>query len=226
MKKVLPFVIILIGLSVVIYPKAADMHASYKQDKLMQEWEDEMAPGDQDSVSTDPVQETAQESYINLDDVFDPSAKTEDAVSQERERASEAGTEESLGHQMLGIITIDKINVNLPILRGASQKNLKYGAGHLTGTVMPGRKGNSAIAAHRSREYGKNFNRLGEIQAGDVISVKTRGGSFQYEVTGTKIVKPSDLSVLQESDGSILTLITCDTIDNPVNRLIVKAEKL
>ncbi|MGD6968605.1 class D sortase [Rossellomorea vietnamensis] len=220
MKKIISIFIILSGLGVMAYPKAADYVEAYHQDKLLKQWESEMAStSNEGPISSGSAEETAQTSYINLDDVFNPSARTSEVAASERERS-----ENALGSNMLGIITIDVINVNLPILRGASQYNLKYGAGHLNGTAIPGKTGNSAIAAHRSREQGKMFNRLGELQMGDAITVKTRSGTFQYKVTDTKVVEPTDLSVLQESDEEILTLITCDPIENPVNRLIVRAE--
>ncbi|MGM0843626.1 MAG: class D sortase [Bacillota bacterium] len=223
MKKIISIFIILSGLSVMVYPKATDYVDAYQQDKLLKQWESEAATDEEEPLNPEPAAETAEETYINLNDVFDPSARTSEEVASERERS---GSENSLGSNMLGIITINKIDVKLPVLRGASQFNLKYGAGHLQGTAMPGETGNSAIAAHRSREQGKMFNRLGELQSGDTISVKTKSGSFDYKVTDTKIVEPTDLSVLDESDEGILTLITCDPIENPVNRLIVRAEIL
>ncbi|MGD6802125.1 class D sortase [Rossellomorea vietnamensis] len=219
MKKIISICIILSGLGVMAYPKTADYVEAYHQDKLLKQWESEMASSNEDPISSGSTEETAETSYISLDDVFDPSARASEVTASERERS-----ENALGSNMMGIITIDVINVNLPVLRGASQYNLKYGAGHLNGTAIPGKTGNSAIAAHRSREQGKMFNRLGELQMGDTITVKTRSGTFNYKVTDTKIVEPTDLSVLQESDEEILTLITCDPIENPVNRLIVRAE--
>ncbi|WP_113930672.1 class D sortase [Bacillus sp. P14.5] len=233
MKKVIAFLLIFIGLGVMVYPKAADLYSAQKQNNLIEEWENqtnssESTPANSKSSNED----AAKNSYINLDSIFNPAERTVEAsetTSIEETRQNTDEDEENnqpLGESMLGIITIDKINVKLPILESASQYHLKYGAGHLSGTVLPGQKGNSAIAAHRSREYGKMFNRLNEISEGDTITVKTRDGSYTYKVTETKIVKPEDLSVLNHTSNETLTLITCDTPENPVNRLIIKAEMI
>ncbi|WP_223701171.1 class D sortase [Sutcliffiella deserti] len=233
MKKVIAFLLIFIGIGVMVYPKATDYYSAQKQNNLIEEWENQDLSSDSRPKNAESSNhDTAKNSYINLDSIFNPSAGTAEAAEttsieesqQEATEEVEASENKPLSESMLGIITIDKIDVKLPVLNSASQYNLDYGAGHLTGTVMPGQKGNSAIAAHRSRKYGKLFNRLNEISEGDTITVKTRDGSYTYTVTDTKIVKPDDLSVLHNTSEEILTLITCDTPENPVNRLIVRAE--
>ncbi|WP_044022619.1 class D sortase [Bacillus sp. SG-1] len=234
MKKVIAFLLIFIGLGVMLYPEVTDYYSAHKQEELIDIWENqEFAPGEDIGIFEQTNEQTAQTSYVQLDSIFPSSEGTVQAAeiesSQEGHNEPEAEAaerEQPLSESMMGIITIDKIDVKLPILYGASQYNLKYGAGYLSGSALPGQNGNSAIAAHRSREYGKMFNRLDEVQEGDLITVKTREGTHEYKVTSTKIVKPSDLSVLQNSSEATLTLITCDPIDNPINRLIVKAEKV
>ncbi|TYR75990.1 class D sortase [Rossellomorea vietnamensis] len=237
MKKVIAFLLIFIGLGVMVYPKAVDLYSAQKQNNLIEDWENQEYISESTQANSNSSNEdTAKNSYINLDSIFNPAAGTAEAAEPDSIEESRQNTEEveetesaeeeskPLSDSMLGIITIDKINVKLPILRSASQYHLKYGAGHLSGTVLPGQKGNSAIAAHRSREYGKMFNRLNEVSVGDAITVNTRDGSYTYKVTDTKIVKPEDLSVLNNTTGETLTLITCDTPENPVNRLIIKAQ--
>ncbi|WP_456273175.1 class D sortase [Bacillus sp. AK031] len=230
MKRAIAFLFILIGIGVMLYPTATDYYNSYKQNNLIEDWESqEIRTENNDQINQNPDEQEARSNYISLDGIFDSSENTVEAAERETSPNDNDLTEtedkqEPLKENILGIITIDKINVKLPILRGASQYHLKYGAGHLSGTVLPGHNGNSAIAAHRSRQYGKMFNRLNEVEKGDLIKVRTREGTFEYKILSTKIVKPDNLSVLQNSDEPILTLITCDPVDNPINRLIIRAE--
>jgi sortase A len=101
---------------------------------------------------------------------------------------------------------------------------MKYGAGHLTGTDYPGEKGNAAIAAHISRAYGRMFNRLGELEAGDTIVIKDRHQTFKYTIFNTSIVSPDDTSVLKRNgEDQLLTLITCDPVGKAIHRLIIHA---
>jgi sortase A len=125
---------------------------------------------------------------------------------------------------IVGMIEITKINLKLPIQKGTSKMVLDVGAGHLEGTAYPGNEGNSAIAAHRSRTFGKMFNRLAEIHSGDEIVVETKEGVYRYVVFEKLIVKPTDLSVLKNrGNEKIITLITCHPLKNPTHRLIIQA---
>ena len=56
-----------------------------------------------------------------------------------------------LTENIIGFIEIPSLEVKLPIYLGASSKNMKLGAVHLTGTSYPigGENTNSVIAAHR-----------------------------------------------------------------------------
>ena len=49
----------------------------------------------------------------------------------------------------LGRLEIPKIHVNLPILEGATNIQLRYGLAHVTETVNPGENGNAAMLGHR-----------------------------------------------------------------------------
>lgn len=126
---------------------------------------------------------------------------------------------------MTGIITIDKIDLKLPILEGATKANMKHAAAHMKETAPIGEIGNAAIAAHRSRTAGRLFNRLNEVKVGDTISVKTSDQEYEYEVYDISIVEPTDVSVLNgNKQDKILTLITCDPLVNPTHRLIIHAK--
>jgi sortase A len=61
------------------------------------------------------------------------------------------------------------------------------------------------VAAHNV--YWENFPNL---KPGDEIDLQTRYGNYRYRVTGSRIVNPSDKTVLIPSaDGYHLTLTTC-----------------
>ena len=75
---------------------------------------------------------------------------------------------------MLGLIEIKKIKVNLPIVEGVESSNLKAGIGHIPGSAGLGQLGNSALAGHRSYTFGNFFNRLDELQIGDIITITTK----------------------------------------------------
>jgi len=126
----------------------------------------------------------------------------------------------------IGIISIPKIDLNVALSEGVESNILKYAVGHFTGTPMPGDKGNFCVAGHRSYTYNQYFNRLDELKVGDKIMVITMKGEFQYEVYETKVVKPEEISVLNNTEDAEITLVTCTPIRVATHRLIVKGKMI
>ena len=124
----------------------------------------------------------------------------------------------------IGIISIPKIELTVALSEGIDASVLKYAVGHFTGTPMPGKKGNFCVAGHRSYTYNQYFNRLDELGIGDKIIVTTMAGEFKYEVYESKVVKPEEISVLDNTEDSQITLVTCTPIRVATHRLIVKGK--
>ena len=63
---------------------------------------------------------------------------------------------------------------------------------------------------------------LDEIEENDEIIVEYNGKEFKYKVTEIKVVKPEEVSVLNQSEEEEITLITCTPIRVGSHRLIIK----
>lgn len=119
-------------------------------------------------------------------------------------------------------IQIPRIDLEKFVVEGVGVEDLKKGPGHYPGTVMPGERGNAAIAGHRTT-YGAPFGRLDELEAGDPIVVTTKSGEFTYEVIESKVVSPEDIWVLDPTPDGRLTLTTCHPRYSAAQRLIIVA---
>jgi sortase A len=117
-------------------------------------------------------------------------------------------------------LVIPKIGVDKYIVDGVTTSQLRKGPGHYPDTALPGQAGNAAIAGHRTT-YGAPFYRLNELQPGDQIVVTTKGGQFNYAVSEARVVKPSDVSVLNPTPDNRLTLTTCTPRFSASSRLVV-----
>jgi sortase A len=119
---------------------------------------------------------------------------------------------------LVGRVSIDRLRISAIIREGVTAKTLRTSVGHIPATALPGAKGNFAIAAHRDTL----FRALKDIQKGDQVTVQSGSKSYTYEVLGTRIVKPSNVSVLRSDGGGLettdaenqtaprlLTMITC-----------------
>jgi sortase A len=114
-------------------------------------------------------------------------------------------------------ISISRLNLAAMVREGVSDKTLRTAVGHVPSTALPGQAGNFAIAAHRDTL----FRALKDIRKGDQVVVQSSSQTYIYQVIGTKIVKPTDVSVLRADGGGIdyvsaaapasklLTMITC-----------------
>ena len=102
-------------------------------------------------------------------------------------------------------VSIPKINLDVIVVEGTNHRALRVGPGHLKSTPAPGELGNSVISAHRDTF----FRHIYELAKGDEIQVRRGGRTYTFQVTGKKIVEPTDVSVLKNSTDARLTLITC-----------------
>ena len=99
--------------------------------------------------------------------------------------------------------------------------------------AKPGEKGNFVVSGHSSNDWtdGGNykfiFARLEKITAGDVVYANYNGTRYTYKITGTKVVKPTDVSALQiGNDKPYITLVTCTPLGTAQNRLLVFGEQI
>jgi sortase A len=105
----------------------------------------------------------------------------------------------------LGLLRIPTVRLEVPVLDGTDEFVLNRGVGHISGTVLPGRKGNIGIAGHRDGF----FRVLKDVSPGTRIELETAGRLDVYEVNAIQIVSPDDVSVLQSRELPSLTLVTC-----------------
>lgn len=200
----LGILLIITGLVVSLYPTGERLYSQYRQQVLLAEIEQALET-DVLKIAKSAVANTVADNLI---------AETESHPA----RANSS--------PVIGILTIEKISLKIPVLRGMSSKNLRVGAGFLDDSTEIGEKGNTVLAAHRSHTYGHLFNRLNELEAGDRVEITTHDAVYVYEVYSNEVVKLEAVSVLDTEEGeSILTLITCHPLyrKDPPFRIVVKA---
>lgn len=161
-----------------------------------------------------------------------------DYIGSEAERAAQSEaieSQESSDEQIpsnvtltsIGILTIDSVNIELPIWSDASKISLRYGTGHFEGSAMPGQDGNCTILGHHMREEGSIFNRLDEVRTGDsAVITSVDGNTYTYIIDNIIIVNPEDLGnyiYSENGTGKQLTLITCSYtgVNGATQRLLV-----
>jgi sortase A len=125
----------------------------------------------------------------------------------------------------LGILTIGSIDLILPVMEGVDEPELRIAPGHVTQTPMIGETGNAVIAGHRNFTFGSMFNRLGEVENGDIIEFQAMNGAVTaFEVFEVIVTVPGDqIAFIQPQDEAIITLYTCTPIREATHRLLIRA---
>ena len=192
-KKYLGKMLIALGCIIIIVAISLKIITDYKQKKIVDNYRD----------------------YIS-------NMQNEDKSFNENKKAFETYTSQEQSSNIIGILSIPKLDLIVGIAEGVDNETLKYSVGHFSDTAMPGQKGNFCVIGHRSYTYGEFFNRLDEIEENDEIIVEYNGKEFKYKVTEIKVVKPEEISVLNQSEEEEITLITCTPIRVGSHRLIIK----
>jgi len=125
----------------------------------------------------------------------------------------------------IGTLAIEKINLKLPVVCGVAPEQLKIALGYVPQTPPIGETGNAVIAGHRNYTYGSMFNRLGEVEIGDIIAYTPKGGeTMTFTVFEVTVITPGDpITFIQPNDESIITLYTCTPVRKATHRLLVRA---
>jgi sortase A len=103
------------------------------------------------------------------------------------------------------VLRISAIKLVVPVFEGTSDQNLNRGAGRIEGTARIGEPGNVGIAAHRDGF----FRVLKDVRVGDTLVLEQVASTETYRVVETRIVEPSEVSVLQPTSARSVTLVTC-----------------
>lgn len=129
---------------------------------------------------------------------------------------------------MIGYISIDAMNISLPLYVGATEANMNKGAVVLGQTSMPigGNNTNCVIAAHRGTYTSAMFRDIENLQLGDVIQVTNPWETLEYEVVKCIAISPDDIDAVKIMPGSdMLTLMSCHPYPYNYQRYVVYAQR-
>lgn len=122
----------------------------------------------------------------------------------------------------IGQIEIPRIGNTYNVVQGTDTQSLEEGPGHYPQTALPGMGQTVAIAGHRTT-YLAPFRFLNELKSGDRIYVKMPYGRFTYVVQYQRIVKPTQVSVINNVGYDRLVLSACNPLYSAAQRIIIFA---
>ena len=131
--------------------------------------------------------------------------------------------------EMIGFISIERMNVRIPIFSGASEINMLRGVAHLTQSSLPvgGINTNAVITGHRGMTGARMFRQLHLLQYGDIIEITNFYETLRYEVFETDVIYPHEFEQVLIREGlDMITLFTCEPYRINTHRLLVFARRV
>ncbi len=107
-----------------------------------------------------------------------------------------------------------------PVVQGDGWEQLKKGVAQHIGSANPGEIGNLVLSAHNDI-YGELFRDLDQLVPGDEIRIFTTTNEYLYRITGTRIVEPTEVSVMEPTSRPTITLISCYPYLIDTQRIVV-----
>jgi sortase A len=122
----------------------------------------------------------------------------------------------------VGRIDIPTIGASFVVVKGTGTSELESGPGIYSETAFPGVPGTTAIAGHRTTWLAP-FRHIDALRPGQPIVLDMPYARFTYRVIGSRVVLPTDVSVLDPVGYSRLVLSACTPLFSASHRLIVFA---
>ena len=179
-------VLLMAGITFVVYPGFLKWRGEKRAQDLMQSFEDELEDTDEEEMDVEE-EKTEESSSLSQEDA--------DTLSQE---------------EVIGIIKIESIGISYPILEGASGEVLNKGIGHITETAGIGEAGNCVLCGHNGSRSGTFFTPLSTAEIGAEVEIlDKKGRTHFYKIVNTHVVEPRDNSIKATDGTEKLTLFTC-----------------
>lgn len=212
----------LVGMGILLYPAINNYYTGKRMESSVESF-----------YSTDPTEDGTDNSFLTI-----PTAETEpstpypellemlEAYNRELyeddqsklsslEATEQPGVLFSVSGQagdVFGVLSIPKLEMEMPLYLGATDKHMADGAAQLGQTSIPigGENTNAVIAGHRGYNGAPYFRYVPELQVGDSVDITNLWGTLHYSVVETKIIQPNDIDAIKIQPGrDLITLLTC-----------------
>ena len=214
------FLVFLIGLSVMLYPSFSNYWNSKRQTEAVAAYD----------AAVNRMSDKDYEKYFAEAEAYNQElAGLSDPLENYEKLPGFANILNITASGVLGYVTIDKIDTQLPIYYGTSEGTLQIGVGLLNGTSFPvGGKGSHAVlSAHRGLPSAELFSRLDEMEEGDTFQITVLNRVLTYEVDQIHIVVPENVKDLAiDPDQDYCTLMTCTPYGINTHRLLVRGVRI
>lgn len=218
---ILLVLILVIGLSLLLYPSFSDWWNSFHQTRAIATYSEQVAEMDDEQYYE--IWEAAWEYNQSL--LENPNSFIlSDEQKEQYEELLDVG-----GIGIMGYIEIPSIDVTLPIYHGADEAVLQIAVGHLEWSSLPvgGESSHCVISGHRGLPSARLFTDLDQLVEGDLFLLRVLDEVLTYEVDQIRIVLPEETDDLMIEEGKDLcTLVTCTPYGVNSHRMLIRGHRV
>ena len=213
--------ILLIGLSLILYPSLSDYWNSFHQTRAIVHYAESVSNIGNEAYAA--MWQSAEDYNARLAERGIRWELTDEQLAAYKDELNVTGP------GIMGYIEIAKINCFLPIYHGTEEAVLQVAVGHLEGSSLPvgGESTHCLLSGHRGLPSARLFTDIDQLEEGDTFVLRTLDETLTYQVDQIRIVKPYELDDLRIEPGEDLcTLITCTPYGVNSHRLLVRGHRV
>ena len=218
---ILLILILLIGLSLMLYPTFADWWNSFHSSRSIANYVEQVA--NIDDAQYEELWDAAWDYNQSL------LHRPNDFLLSDEQQEIYKSLLDFGGNGIMGYIEIPMIDVMLPIYHGTKESVLQIAVGHLDWTSLPvgGAGSHCVLSGHRGLPSARLFTDLDKLKVGDVFMLHVLNEILTYEIDQILIVEPQDTDpLLIEPGKDLCTMVTCTPYGINSHRMLVRGHRI
>ena len=218
---ILLVVVILAGLSLLLYPSFSNYWNERHQSMAIQSYGERVAQLDNSAARQ--LLDEARAYNATLPGIKNP------FVLSDAETALYESLLDVTGTGVMGYVEIPSLDCMLPIYHGTDEAVLQIAVGHIPGSSLPvgGTGTHCVLSGHRGLPSAKLFTNLDQLAEGDVFRLHVLDEVLTYEVDQILTVEPQDVAALEiDPSQDFCTLVTCTPYGINSHRLLVRGHRI
>lgn len=215
------FLVLIVGLSLVLYPSFSDWWNSKHMSRVITDYVNLIDDLEEDEY--EELLEAAREYNRSLLYRTNGYTTTPEQKEQYNKLLNIAG------NGVMGYIEVPSIGVSLPVYHGTEDTVLQVAIGHLDWSSLPvgGESTHSVVSGHRGLPSAKLFTHLDKVREGDLFMLRILDEVLTYEVDQILIVEPHEVDSLMISKGKdYCTMFTCTPYGINTHRLLIRGHRV
>ena len=218
---ILLILILLIGLSLMLYPSFADWWNSFHSSRAIASYVEQVAN----------IDDAQYEEFWDAAWDYNQSLlhRPNDFLLSDEQQEIYKSLLDIGGNGIMGYIEIPVIDVMLPIYHGTGESVLQIAVGHLDWTSLPvgGAGSHCVVSGHRGLPSARLFTDLDKLKVGDVFMLHVLNEILTYEIDQILIVEPQDTDpLLIEPGKDLCTMVTCTPYGINSHRMLVRGHRI